>query len=131
MTAKSLRHRFVSAVADGTDASLVRPSNWNADHDLFLGKRTVTAATDTMLDADHLALVQYNRAAAIAVTLPQAGAALQFVSGWVTFVRNSGVGDVTITPAVSTINEASSLVLKQNQEAVIFSDGTNYACILT
>src|SRR5262245_39442964 len=25
-------HQFVSAVADGADTTLVRPSNWNADH---------------------------------------------------------------------------------------------------
>lgn len=28
----ALKHTFVSAVADGGDASLVQPSNWNADH---------------------------------------------------------------------------------------------------
>ena len=25
-------HAFVSAIADGGDATVVRPSNWNADH---------------------------------------------------------------------------------------------------
>jgi hypothetical protein len=28
----SLKHTFVSAIGDGGDATLVRPSNWNADH---------------------------------------------------------------------------------------------------
>lgn len=28
----SITHSFVSAKADGTDATVVRPSNWNADH---------------------------------------------------------------------------------------------------
>jgi hypothetical protein len=28
----TVKHPFVSAVADSTDTSLVRPSNWNADH---------------------------------------------------------------------------------------------------
>lgn len=27
-----IKHAFVSAIADGADATLVRPSNWNADH---------------------------------------------------------------------------------------------------
>lgn len=30
--ATSVTHAFVSAVADGADATLVRPSNWNAAH---------------------------------------------------------------------------------------------------
>jgi len=29
-----LKHRFVSAKADGTDVTLVKPSNWNDEHDL-------------------------------------------------------------------------------------------------
>lgn len=43
------KHAFVSAVPDGGDASLVQPSNWNADHALQLtGPALVgrTAASD-------------------------------------------------------------------------------------
>ena len=29
----SVKHKFVSAKADGGDATLVRPSNWNDEHD--------------------------------------------------------------------------------------------------
>ena len=29
----SSTHNFVSAISDGADATLVRPSNWNAAHD--------------------------------------------------------------------------------------------------
>lgn len=29
-----VKHAFVSAIGDGADATLVRPSNWNADHTL-------------------------------------------------------------------------------------------------
>lgn len=32
----ALKHTFVSAIADGADATLVRPSNWNADHSIDL-----------------------------------------------------------------------------------------------
>lgn len=28
----AVKHAFVSGVSDGADTSLVRPSNWNADH---------------------------------------------------------------------------------------------------
>ena len=30
----SLKHKFVSGKSDGTDVTLVKPSNWNAEHDL-------------------------------------------------------------------------------------------------
>ena len=33
-------HQFVSAIADGGDATLVRPSNWNDEHAVY---RTLTA----------------------------------------------------------------------------------------
>lgn len=48
-------HPFVSAVADGGDATLIRPSNWNADHafpdkNVFLeNPGSVTIATKGML----------------------------------------------------------------------------------
>ena len=37
----AITHPFVSAIADGGDASLVQPSNWNADH--TIGDDTITA----------------------------------------------------------------------------------------
>jgi len=132
MVAKSLRHKFVSAVADSTDTTLVRSqSNWNDDHNLWLGGRTASGTTDTIADSDHLCLIKYSNAGGIAVTLPQAGASSQFISGWTTFVRNYGVGDVTITPTTSQINQAASLVIGAQQGAIIFSDGSNYDAIIT
>lgn len=40
----SLKHQFVSNVADSPDATLVQPSNWNAEH-------TLTANADSLLGA--------------------------------------------------------------------------------
>lgn len=40
----SLKHAFTSAKSDDGDTTLVRPSNWNAEH-------TLTAAADTLLGA--------------------------------------------------------------------------------
>lgn len=34
--AVSLKHKFTSAKTDGTDTTLVRPSNWNDEHNLTL-----------------------------------------------------------------------------------------------
>lgn len=130
MTAKSLKHKFASAVADGADATLVRPSNWNDDHNFYLGVNAQANTSYTIADTDAWTLITYNNAAAVAVTLPQAGASAQFQSGHVTFHRNLGAGLVTITPATSTINGAATLVLVKGQDAVIISDGTNYAALV-
>ena len=41
----SLKHNFTSAVADEGDTSLVRPSNWNAEHDLTLATSRLVGRT--------------------------------------------------------------------------------------
>jgi len=43
--AVSLKHNFVSAVPDGGDTSLVRPSNWNEEHDLTLATNRLLGRT--------------------------------------------------------------------------------------
>ena len=130
MTAKSLKHKFASAVADGADPTLVRPSNWNDDHNFYLGINAQTNTSYTIADTDAWTLITYNNAAAVAVTLPQAGASAQFASGHVTFHRNLGAGAVTVTPTTSTINGNSSLVLLTGHHALIHSDGTNYFALI-
>jgi hypothetical protein len=70
-------------------------------------------------------LVTYSNALTIAVTLPVATTS-GFTSGARFHQKNIGVGTVTVTPTTSQINGASTLVLTTNQDATIFSDGTNY-----
>ena len=41
----SLKHNFQSAVADEGDTSVVRPSNWNAEHDLTLATSRLVGRT--------------------------------------------------------------------------------------
>ena len=41
----SLKHNFVSAVADGADTSVVRPSNWNDEHALTLATSRLLGRT--------------------------------------------------------------------------------------
>jgi Repeat of unknown function (DUF5907) len=129
MAAKSLRHKFVTAIADGGDTTLVRPSNWDDDHDLRLGGRTVTTTTDTIVTADELSLIKYNNATGVAVALAAPGGA-NFPAGWTTFLRNAQAGDVTITVSGATINGASTLVVNSGNGATLFSDGTNYDAIV-
>lgn len=42
-----IKHGFVSAVADGGDATLVRPSNWNDFHTSSYATGSFTLATGT------------------------------------------------------------------------------------
>ena len=37
----SIKHKFVSAKTDGTDATLIRPSNWNDAHDISLSTNSL------------------------------------------------------------------------------------------
>ena len=58
--ALTIKHTKVSAIPDGTDASLIRPSDWNADHSLAgvaeiaqggTGQTTAQAAVNALLPA--------------------------------------------------------------------------------
>lgn len=83
-----------------------------------------TGTTYTYLTTDFRKLVTHTNAAAIAGTLPQAGAT--FPAGWYMLVQNRGAGALTITPTTSTVDDAATLVLNQNEGAIVVSDGTNY-----
>jgi hypothetical protein len=89
-----------------------------------------TGATYTIANADCGTLTNFTNAGAVAVTLPQAGAASQFIAGWYADYRNSGSGIVTITPATSTIDTIAYRQLLPGQAARIVSDGTNYTVLL-
>jgi hypothetical protein len=43
--AVSLKHKFASAKTDGGDATLVRPSNWNDEHDLLIDASKIVGRT--------------------------------------------------------------------------------------
>lgn len=128
MTVKSLKHKFASAIGDGSDGTLVRPSNWNDEHDFWLGFRSVTVGSDTIAHADHFSLITYNGASAIAVSLPAptAGPPATFPLGWYMRARNIGPGAVTFTGAgAATINGVATLVLNQDEAADLYGTGTN------
>ena len=52
----AIKHKFVSAIADDSNASLVRPSNWNDDHEfspaLTANGVLYSTGTDILADAD-------------------------------------------------------------------------------
>lgn len=95
--------------------------------DLFCGGvNAQSGATYTIVAGDECSLTTYNRGTAIAVTLPQAGTA-GFANRAYFYQFNRGAGAVTITPTTSTINGGATIVLNQNQGALVMSDGANYS----
>jgi hypothetical protein len=85
-----------------------------------------TGTSYTISNSDSSKLTTFSNASSVAVTLPQAGAASSFLSGWASCYQNRGAGTVTITPTTSTIDGSSSIAMLQNQGACIVSDGANY-----
>ncbi len=77
-------------------------------------------------DSDEGKLLTFANAAPIAVSIAQAGTAGAFASGWAVNILTAGAGTVTVTPTVSTINGAATLVRTTGQGARIISNGTNY-----
>ena len=83
----AVTHSFVSAKADGADATLVRPSNWNANHTVTYGVHAVTT-TDTIALTDDLVTLA---AGTYTVTVPLATG-----SGKPIFINMNGAGVVTL-----------------------------------
>ena len=97
----SLTHSFVSAVPDGTDTTIVRPSNWNAQH-------TLTGTASTLMGFD-------NTGASQSVTVGtglsySAGALTSTATGTVTSVAASG-GATGLTFSGSPITTNGTLTL--------------------
>ena len=127
----NIKHAFASAKSDGTDATLVQPSNWNAEHvvDQYLDIPDV--ATPAVPSAGKLrmfAKTRANRATlnsigplgievayqpaffgnTIMMWLPGTAAA-QTAIGTAYTARNSGTGAAQATPTRATTNAMTSL----------------------
>lgn len=89
-----------------------------------------TGTTYTLLASDKLTVVTFSNASAVAVTLPQATTS-GFGNGFLVFLKNNGVGTVTVTPTTSTIGTGTALVLRTGEWAIVWSDGTNYDIFTT
>lgn len=85
-----------------------------------------TGTSYAMQNSDCGKVVTLSNAAAVAVSIAQAGGGGNFAAAWFATVKNLGVGTVTITPTTSTIDGAANLALTTNQSVDLYSDGTNY-----
>lgn len=74
-------------------------------------------------------LVTFNNAAAVAVTLPQAGVNGTFSNGCQLNFLNIGLGAVTVTPTTSTINGQASIVLASAGASAVISNDSSAAAV--
>ena len=99
----SLKHTFVSAVPDGSDTSVVRPSNWNAEH-------TLTGTISTLMGFDSTGASQ-------SVTV---GSGLTYSAGSLTATGGSGtVTSVAALTLGTTGTDLSSTVANGTTTPVI------------
>ncbi len=118
----SLKHAFTSAVADGGDANLVQPSNWNAEHTLTLAADRVLGRLSSPGAAEELTGVQ------ILTLAGGAASSHTHVEGDITLGntqrivgRNSGGGgaaeEVTATQALDWIGSTQGELLYRSGSA--------------
>jgi hypothetical protein len=110
-----VKHIFSSGKADGADATLVQPSNWNDVH--IFGGRSLSANTNISLSDD--LILATGGAGGITLTLPT-----PVGNTWHTFTFqrvDSAAGGVTVTGTGLTY-----VLTRLNEVIVVFSDGTNW-----
>lgn len=98
----SLKHNFQSAVADEGDTSLVRPSNWNAEHDLTLAtSRLVGRTTAGTGSAEEISvgtgLSLSSGSLAVSSTTPQVNSINTFTAAQVIEVTDNSNAALRIT----------------------------------
>jgi len=99
----TIKHAFTDPKADGGDATVVRPSNWNADHAVTYTKQSLSGAGTIDIASDVVIL----GAGTYAVTVPAATG-----SGKPIHVTMNGSGVITLNRSASdTIGGQTSLTL--------------------
>lgn len=111
----SLKHNFTSSKPDGTDTTMVQPSNWNAEHTLtqatnkLLGRTTaLTGATEEISVGSNLTFSSLTLSLASTVSLTALTSASLTVTGAATFSSTDAVKVPagTIAQRVSTATGA-------------------------
>lgn len=88
--------------------------------------RATTTTSEALANSDQNKLVTFSNAGAVAATIAQAGSGGNFAAGWAVSLRNLGAGTVTLTPATSTVDGNTTVILCPGQGIDLYSDGTNY-----
>ena len=132
----SLTHNFVSAVADGGDTSLVRPSNWNAEHTLtlatgkLLGRSTAgTGAVEEITVGSGLTLSAGSLAASGGFA---SGTAMMFVqtsapTGWTKSTTHNDKALRVVSGTASSGGTTAFSTVFANQTPTITTSGLSAA----
>jgi hypothetical protein len=113
-----IKHAFTSGVADGGDSSLVRPSNWNADHSIDTFVDLPAIAQPASPGAATMRMWAKNRAGRMFPTVVDAAGtdfSCQpglFSNAWIQFIPNTGttvpIAEGTIWTARNTTGAMST-----------------------
>jgi hypothetical protein len=132
----SLKHNFVSAVGDGADTSLVRPSNWNDEHALtlatgkLLGRSTAgTGAAEEITVGSGLTLSAGTLSASGGFA---AGTAMMFVqtsapTGWTKSTTHNDKALRVVSGSASSGGSSAFSTVFTNQTPTITTSGLSAA----
>lgn len=123
-----MKHLFNSTYADGSDATLVKPSNWNDTHGYGIRSVSATGNISGGQAGDDVVLAT-GGAGGITLTLPSPSTNAN--RSYCIKKVDSAAGIVTINPnAAETIDgQASYQLVNQYQYVELLSDGTNWQVI--
>ena len=108
----SLKHTFASAKPDGTDTSLVQPSNWNAEHELtlatnkVLGRATAGTGAAEELSIGTALSISGGTLAVTTVPVANGGTGANTLTG---YVKGSGTSAFTASATVPTSDLSGTL----------------------
>lgn len=104
--ALSVKHTFVSTKSDGTDNTLVRPSNWNAEHEITVSSGTIVGrqtagvgAAEALSASQARSVADVDRAGTFSGVNTQTGTAYTLVAGdrgKVVIMNNASANTLTI-----------------------------------
>lgn len=116
----SLKHAFTNPKSDGGDATVVRPSNWNAEHTLtmatgnFLGRVTAgTGAVEELTPAQARTLADVDQAGVVGTVNTQAGTSYTLVladKGKVVEMNNASPNTLTVPTNASVAFPLRTLI---------------------
>lgn len=127
----SITHKFVSAIPDSADTTIVRPTNWNDTHDL---SGTLSAAQFPALTGDITtpgASLTTTLASVIVAAGPIGSATVTPIITFDAKGRLTAVSSATIAPAAGSITGAGNITRTDDTNVTLTLGGTPNGSVLT
>jgi hypothetical protein len=122
----TVKHKFVSAIPDGADATVVRPSNWNDDHDFTGTLPVVNGGTGVTTSSGANSVVLRDANGNITTNCLFEGYSTQAASGTTIVLTASSVQNFSITgsggqiiklPDATTLPNGALFTFNNNQSS--------------